>query len=377
MNPSRHETPEGRVTGDPSDQPPTVSVIMIFLNARKYISDAIESVLAQSIGSWELVLVDDGSSDGSREVAAGFAAVHPGKMSIHEHPDRRNLGTGPSRNLGMKVARGCYLAFLDADDIYEPMRLERTVQLLEADPELGVVINRELYWHSWQPGGSGTNRLARRPDEIVGPSAVHGQVIPPPVLIASTMATRGAAMPAVCSITFRRQSISELGGVPEMFASQYEDQALIAKLLLNRSAMVIEDCLARYRQHGESLTHRAMESGDYRPGRPHPEREQFIRWFLDYALGRGIDEPVLLNALADELAAPRRHVALALDAIRRRLRRALLLGANAVLPRSAVDRLLGWYLERRRSRAARTAARHTSAIGIRESSGQASPGDES
>jgi hypothetical protein len=76
-------------------------------------------------------------------------------------------------------------------------------------------------------------------------------------------------MPAVCSITFRRQSIIELGGVPETFASQYEDQALIAKLLAELLRDGHRDCLARYRQHGESLTHRAMESGEYRPGRPH------------------------------------------------------------------------------------------------------------
>jgi glycosyltransferase involved in cell wall biosynthesis len=371
MKIARHAATEGRVPGEPAAQPPLVSVIMIFLNARKYIADAIESVLTQSLVSWELVLVDDGSSDGSREVAAGFAASHPGKICIYEHTGRRNLGTGPSRNLGMQMARGSYLAFLDADDIYEPLRLERTVQLLEANPELGVVINRECYWHSWQPSGSGNNRLARRPDEIVGPSAVYEQVMPPPVLIATTIATRGAAMPAVCSITFRRQSITELGGVPEIFASQYEDQALICKLLLNRSAMVIEDCLARYRQHRESLTHRAMESGAYRPGRPHAEREQFIRWLLDYARSLGIDEPVLMNAIADELAAPRRRVALALDAIRRWLRRALLMAANAILPQSAVDRLIRWYLERQRRTAARTAARHTSAIGVRDN-----PGDD-
>ena len=369
MNLARDAGPESRLPAEPARPPPLVSVIMIFLNARKYIADAIESVLAQSIQSWELVLVDDGSSDGSREVAAAFAASHAERIRIYEHPGRRNLGTGPSRNLGMHMARGRYLAFLDADDLYEPMRLERAVQPLEADPELGVVINSECYWHSWQPSGSGHNRLARRPDEIVGASAVHDQVIPPPVLIAATMATRGAAMPAVCSITFRRQSIIELGGVPEMFASQYEDQALIAKLLLNRSAMVIEDCLARYRQHAESLTHQAMESGAYRPGRPHAEREQFIRWLLDYARSLSIDEPVLMNALADELAAPRRHFALALDAVRRRLRRALLLTANAILPQSAVDRLVRWYLERQRKGAARTAARHTSAIGVQDARG--------
>ena len=348
---------------------PVVSVVIIFLNARKYIADAIESVRSQSIAGWEIVLVDDGSTDGSREVALSCAASDPERIRVLEHAGRQNLGTGPSRNLGMQMARGRYLTFLDADDIYEPKRLERTVQLLDADPKLGLVISRELYWHSWQPPAAGIAGLARMPDEIVGPSARFDEVIPPPVLIASTLATRGAPMPAVCSITFRRQSILELGGVPEHFISQYEDQALIVKLLLNCSAMVVSDCLARYRQHAESLTHKAMESGEYRPGRPHPEREQFIRWVMEYARGLGIDEPVLFDALAEELEQPRRHVALALDSVRRRLRRMALLAANALLPQSVVDKLIRWHFARQRVHAARQAARHAAAIGNRNAHG--------
>jgi hypothetical protein len=369
MMPTRSAESGSGATGVSREQPPLVSVIMIFLNARDYIADAISSVLAQSIASWELVLVDDGSSDGSREVALQFAAGDPERIKVFEHAERCNLGTGPSRNLGMQKARGRYLAFLDADDVYEPARLERTVRLLEADPGLGVVINRECYWRSWQMSGSGKSSLARMPDEIVGPSAAYNQVITAPVLIASTIATRGAAMPAVCSITFRRKSIIELGGVPDDFVSQYEDQALIAKLLLNCSSMVIEDCLARYRQHAQSLTHRAMESGEYRPGRPHAERQRFVSWLMDYTRSLGIDEPVLMEALADELQAPRRRVALALDAARRRLRRGLLLAANALLPQTTVDRLIRWHLQRQTVRAAHTAARHAAAVGVREARG--------
>jgi hypothetical protein len=341
---------------------PLVSVIMIFLDAGKYIAEAIRSVQAQTLSSWELVLVDDGSSDDSRRIAAGCAALDPERVRLFEHPGRRNLGTGASRNLGMRMARGRYLVFLDADDVYEPERLERPVEILEADPDLGVVLNRELYWRTWQPGRTVLQRLAKRPDEVVGPAAPYHRVIPPPVLIASTLATPGAAMPAICSITFRRQAILDLGGVPKQFESQYEDQALIAKLLLTCPAVVIEDCLARYRQHDESLTHRARETGEYRPGMPHPERQRFVRWLRDYASSIGVHEPVLLEALEGELQAPGRRLALAPRVVWKRLRRLLLLVANALLPRRTVDRLILQDLERRQARAAETAAAYAAAI---------------
>ena len=363
--------PESGRPGQASSPAPIVSVIMIFLDACKYLAEAIESVRSQTLTSWELVLVDDGSSDGSRDIAESYAAADPTRIRIFEHRGRQNLGTGPSRNLGMQVARGRYLAFLDADDIYEPRRLELPIEFLEADPGLGVVINRELYWREWAPAQGRFAELARMPDEIIGPAAPCDQVIPPPVLIASTLATPGAPIPAVCSITFRKQSINELGGIPEDFISQYEDQAIIVKLLLNESARVIEDCLARYRQHNESLTYRAQETGEYRPGQPHAERHRFIRWVIEYVGQLGLDQPVLTRALAAELEASEHGAEAALGAVKRALRRGALLCANALLPRRMVHRLVRWYLDRQRTSAARRVLRNAAAITPRVPRGQA------
>jgi hypothetical protein len=71
-------------------------------------------------------------------------------------------------------------------------------------------------------------------------------------------------IPGICSITFRSEALARFGGIPEQFESQYEDQAMIAKLLLHYPCMVIDECLARYRQHAESLTHRAQVDRDSR-----------------------------------------------------------------------------------------------------------------
>ena len=339
--------------GQGSLSEPLVSVIMIFLNARKYMAEAIESVLKQTLSSWELLLVDDGSSDGSREIAFSYAVRDPQRVRVIEHPGRSNRGTGPSRNLGMHHARGRYLAFLDADDVYEPQRLERAVQLLEEDSALGVVINRERYWREWAPERRGIGGLARKPDQVIGPASHYDEVIPPPILIVSTLATRGAPIPSPCSITFRKQAVVELGGIPDQFTSQYEDQALIVKLLFSESAVVIRDCLARYRQHPESLTHRALKSGEYRPGLPHEQRRQFVRWVMDYAAECGIDEPVLISAMADELAEQPHNAAVVLAKTKLGLRRAALFAANGILPRNTADWLIHWYLERKIGAAAK------------------------
>lgn len=336
---------------------PTVSVIMIFLDAARYMEAAIDSVFMQTLEDWELILVDDGSRDGSRDIAERYAAADPDRVSVHEHPGRHNLGTGPSRNLGLRAARGRYLCFLDADDVFEPARLERPVAWLDDHPALGVVITAELYWRSWQPQVQGTARWRRLPDEVVRPSAPLSRPIPPPALIAATLATPGAAMPGICSITFRQTDTASIAVIPEAFVSQYEDQALITRLLLERIAVVLPECLSRYRQHPDSLTQRAEARGEYRPGRPHEARSLFLRWLRDYLAERGIDEPVLTEAVDDELArAARNPVRPNEQQGRRGLRRFVLVCANLLLPQALVDAWIGAYLARVRARVDRRAA---------------------
>src|SRR5690349_14304343 len=97
-----------------------VSVIMIFLDAAPYLDEAVASVFAQTYGRWELLLVDDGSIDGSSVIASGYAEQHPDKVRYLEHPNHENRGMSASRNLGIMQAHGEFVAFLDADDVYLP-----------------------------------------------------------------------------------------------------------------------------------------------------------------------------------------------------------------------------------------------------------------
>src|SRR5215475_5728613 len=103
---------------DPMHDQPLVSVVIIFLNAECFIQEAIESVFAQAYPAWELLLVDDGSSDASTTIAQRYAEQHRHQVRCLEHPGHANRGMSASRNLGIRNARGPYIAFLDADDVW-------------------------------------------------------------------------------------------------------------------------------------------------------------------------------------------------------------------------------------------------------------------
>lgn len=126
-----------------------VSCIMIFLNGEAHIREAIESVLDQNHGDWELILVDDGTTDGATAIARGYADAHPGRVIYTRHPGHENRGMCASRNAGLRLARGEYVAFLDADDIWLPDRLTSHVALMDRHSGVAMSMGPTLYWSSW------------------------------------------------------------------------------------------------------------------------------------------------------------------------------------------------------------------------------------
>jgi SAM-dependent methyltransferase len=280
--------------------PPLVSVIMIFLDAERFIAEAIDSVLAQTLANWELILVDDGSTDASSQIAADYAARHPARLRLIQHPGGGNHGIAASRNLGMTVARGRYFAFLDADDVYEPGRLEQHAQCLERDPTLGVVLSPEIYWRNWQSSKDGTQATT---DQVIGPAVDPSRPFAAPALIVATLLTAGAPMPGLCSITFRAAAFRELGGIPEQFRGHYEDQVLICKLLLAYPALVLDEPLARYRQHPQSLTEGNAPQERVPGSAAHSGRLQFLGWLQGYVAERGFDLPELETWITDQQRA--------------------------------------------------------------------------
>lgn len=108
---------------------PLVSVIINVFNGERYLAEAIESVFAQTHRPFELIVVDDGSEDDTAAVAKRF---EPELRYVHQP----NQGIGAARNHGVGLARGEYLAFLDADDRFVPDKLERQLRAFAEDPGL-------------------------------------------------------------------------------------------------------------------------------------------------------------------------------------------------------------------------------------------------
>jgi teichuronic acid biosynthesis glycosyltransferase TuaG len=133
---------------------PLVSVVMPTYNRRALLEASIDSVLAQILDDFELVIVDDASTDGTAEVLAREARKDP---RIRVMRAAVNGGCDAARNLAMSSARGRYLAFLD-DDLFLPERLERAVVRLEAEPGFGAVFSRFGFIDAqgqalpWSPG---------------------------------------------------------------------------------------------------------------------------------------------------------------------------------------------------------------------------------
>lgn len=120
----------------PIEVQPQVSVIMPVFNCVPFLREAIDSVLSQDLAELELIIVDDGSSDGSLEVAAQLANAD---RRIRVLTSRKGKGVSGARNTGLEVARGRYIAFLDADDAYDPGALSERLRALEASGDTCLV----------------------------------------------------------------------------------------------------------------------------------------------------------------------------------------------------------------------------------------------
>src|SRR5436190_7580701 len=109
---------QSRQTSEP--RRPLVSIIIPFWNTEKFLQEAIDSVVSQSYENWELLLVDDGSTDLSTEIAQQCAKQNPKKIHCLQHDAHDNRGVSAARNLGIRHAAGEYVCFLDADDVFLP-----------------------------------------------------------------------------------------------------------------------------------------------------------------------------------------------------------------------------------------------------------------
>lgn len=116
--------------------PPTVSIVIPTYNRADLLRRALDSVITQTFTDWEIVLVDDGSTDGTEGLAAEYRRRLGDRL---RYVQRENGGCGRARNTGIDRARGRFVAFLDSDDEFLPHKLARQMELFDLRPELGLV----------------------------------------------------------------------------------------------------------------------------------------------------------------------------------------------------------------------------------------------
>ncbi|WP_019509004.1 glycosyltransferase [Pleurocapsa sp. PCC 7319] len=215
---------------------PLVGVIIPTYNCDRYIEQAIESVLQQEGCTYEIIVIDDGSTDSTEKILAPYTERYSDRF---RYIRQKNQGVAAARNHGIAVARADLIAFLDADDYFLPGKLARQAEILTKRPDLGIV-------HSgWQRVDMQGNKLLDVcPWEQIPELDLENWLRWKPVLPSAMM--------------FRREWLQYVGGFDKRFPPA-EDTDLVLKLALHGCKTTwLRQITVGYRQHGESAMHKGL-----------------------------------------------------------------------------------------------------------------------
>ncbi len=236
---------------------PTVTVLMPVYNGTRYLREAIDSILSQTYDDFEFLIIDDASTDESASLVRSYADVR-----IRLVQNEVNKGQVSSQNIGLRLARGMYIARLDQDDSSLPTRLARQVAVLDAEPMVAVV-------GSWMFELDGAD----------GVTANWWQGRPVDDLAEYLFAILTNALPLYHpSVMFRREAVVQLDGYDEQLP-YCEDNDLWRRLALaGYDARVINEPLTRYRVHEGQ---QSVSNADLQWNNHVFSQERFIRAFVD------------------------------------------------------------------------------------------------
>lgn len=208
---------------------PAVDVLACVYNAADYVSNSIESILLQSYPNLNLIIVDDGSTDGTSGILKQYAAKHPNMLLIE---NKENQGIVFSANLGLKHCSSGYIARMDLDDLIHPLRIEKQVKYLEDNKNTSAVSS----WIKTFDGKGNSKEITYRED-------YDEQKI--------TQLFFSPIAHAAC--TFRAEIIKELGYSDE-FNDRGEDYHLFFRIMQNHKTAVLQESLYLYRTHAQQVT---------------------------------------------------------------------------------------------------------------------------
>ena len=206
-----------------------VSVLMTIYNAEPYLKEAIDSILTQKFSEWELIAVDNGSTDQSAEILSTYDDP---RVHVFGLPD--NIGRTPALRYAFEQARGEYIAVLDADDVALPERLARQVEFLDNYDDVVLV-------GAWTQVIDEKGRITSTLKPSTNSEEIHDCL--------------GWATPmAHSSVMYRSVAASKVGGYPKEFAYA-QDMALFQALSKVGRLAVIDDFLCQWRTSAKSFTH--------------------------------------------------------------------------------------------------------------------------
>ena len=148
-----------------------ISIIMPMHNSATFVGEAIESVLAQSYREWELIIVDDESTDASVSIVEAYAQKDP-RIRLFRNPKPIKMPSAP-RNMGLSMAKGRYIAFLDSDDMWLPEKLTQQIPLMQ-NPQVAIVYSN---YEKMTESGKKTGRVIKAPRQADYKKLLRGNVI--------------------------------------------------------------------------------------------------------------------------------------------------------------------------------------------------------
>lgn len=208
----------------------TVSVVVPVYHAEKYMEETMNSVMAQTYKDWELLLIVDGPQDPTIEVIQKFMEEHP-QARIRLLVQEKNQGAALARNRGVQEANGRYIAYLDADDLWVPQKLERELQFMQQKSAAFVFAGYEFA----DENAKGTGKVVYVPEELTYKAALKNTTI------------------FTTTVMFDTDKIDK--ALLEMPNMKSEDTALWWKVLRNGYiAYGLNENLALYRRPAVSLS---------------------------------------------------------------------------------------------------------------------------
>lgn len=212
---------------------PLVSVIVPVFNAEKYLEECVNSLLAQTLDDIEIILVDDGSTDGSAGIAKRYVAAEPEKVRYTHGP---NAGQSAARNRGLDMASGRYISFCDADDTYMPDALPAMAKALDSDNECDIVTADFIQ------GAAAPER---------GPGRVSFTLVTALEAIENTLYQKAPFHPSVCAKLYRAELFHYIRFTPGLY---YEDLEITPRLYYAaRNIAVTGAKLYFYRRNPDSF----------------------------------------------------------------------------------------------------------------------------